>query len=241
MIHPNTAAFFFLSLFMAWAWEKYDSFRPVQLVYILILGTGIYLLTDSRTTYACVIALCSLLLSVRYSEGAAKLVNNVAGWITPAIGMFLLACSLLWNGQGLLPKINRLLSGRIRLSAYAIANFGFTLFGQKVEYAPIVNPQLWGLRPMQFKFDCAYSYLWSNIGILWLVLICLCFYRLSRLRNPRISLFVILWALYSVTETLSMISARFFPLLLISILFLPKEEAQRLYGPKTAASSQTQT
>lgn len=239
MRHPNTAAFFFLSLVIMWAWENYDSFRPIQLAYILILGAGIYLLTDSRTTYACVIALCALLLSVRYSERAAKLVSHVAGWITPAIGMILLACSLLWNGQGLIQKISSLLSGRIRLSAYAIANFGFTLFGQKVDYGPILNPEAWGFWIPCFTFDCAYSYLWSNIGIIWLVLICLCFYRLSRLRNPRISLFVILWALYSVTETLSMISVRFFPLLLISILFLPKEEAQRLYGPKTAASPQT--
>ena len=240
MVHPNTAGSFFLSLVMAWAWEKYDSFRPIQLVYILILGTGVYLLTDSRTTYACVIALCALLLSARYSERASKLMNGVAGWITPAIGIFLLVCSLLWDWQGPILKIDSLLSGRIHLSRRGIVEFGFTLFGQKVQYGAIPEGAVWNTWVSAFTFDCAYSYLWSNIGILWLVLICFCFYRLSRLRNPRISLFLILWALYSVTETLSMISVRFFPLLLISVLFLPKDEAHRLYGPKAAASQQMQ-
>lgn len=240
MGHPNTVGLFFLSLVMAWAWEKYDSLRPIHLVYILILGTGVYLLTDSRTTYACVIALCALLLSVKYSKWAVKWVNRIAGWIAPAVSLLLLACSLLLKEQGLIRKINGLLSGRIQLSAYAIANFGFTLFGQQVDYGPIQNPEVWNIKIPHFTFDCAYSYLWSNVGIIWLVLICFCFYRLSRLRNPRISLFLILWALYSITETLSMISVRFFPLLLISVLFLPKDEAQRLYGPKAAASQQMQ-
>lgn len=237
LLGPNLVSSYFFNLVLMWAWEKYDTIRPGQILWVLIIATVLYKFTDSRTAYLCTAALCALLLIVRHSQTVGRWINVLARWIAPGLALLVLVFSYHWQ-DGIGAALNTLLSGRLKLSAYGIANFGFTLLGQRVDYSTVIDPQKWGIAAPTFTFDCVYSYLWCNIGIVWLVLICLCFYRLSRLENPRISLCLIFWALYGMSEVTVMSIVRFFPLALISILFLSKEEAHRLYGPKTASGQE---
>ena len=234
MIGPNLISSYCFNLVLMWAWEKYDSIRLRQLFWIVVAATVLYKFTDSRTAYLCTLLLCAALFVIKHCAPAAKLINAVAAVIAPGLSALVLVGSYHWR-DGVFAKINALLNGRLNLASYGIDHFGFTLIGQRVDYNIPSDGPYWSIQVQEFTFDCVYSYLWSNIGIIWLVLICLCFIALARRGNPRICLFLIFWALYGMSEVTVMSIVRFFPLVLISTLFLSREESDRLYGPKRPA------
>ena len=221
-VHANTLAIYILNLILLWIWEKYDSIGPKAIASLLLISLAVYLLTDCRTAFLCEMLLCLMIILAKYGGKAAGLLHFGARWSAPAAAVFMLACSVMWlapNRGPFLEKANHLLSGRVYLSAYAVKHFGFTLFGQSMPLDPVTVSPEW---PTPFiTLDCAYSFFCCCIGAIWLILICVSFYKLAKLRDLRISIFLILWALYSVSESLTLYVCFFSPLLLISILFRP--------------------
>lgn len=228
--HPNSLAGFTFNVIMLWVWERYDSIGLKGLAGLFLIETAVFALTNTRTAYLCGILLLLLVALAKYSGKAAAWINYVAMWITPVTGLWMLICSSAWlicPGNSLLTKMNSLLSRRVYLGAYAIQSCGFTLFGQPIVFDPVTTTPEW---PIPFyTLDSAYLYCVCCVGIVWMVLICLCFYKLGKLRSPKISICLIMWALYSISEMATLNVYCFFPLLLISILFLPKEELDRIY------------
>ena len=221
-VHANTLAIYILNLILLWIWEKYDSIGPKAIASLLLISLAVYLLTDCRTAFLCEMLLCLMIILAKYGGKAAGLLHFGARWAAPAAAVFMLACSVMWlapNRGPFLEKANHLLSGRVYLSAYAVKHFGFTLFGQSMPLDPVTVSPEWP-NPF-FTLDCAYSFFCCCIGAIWLILICVSFYKLAKLRDLRISIFLILWALYSVSESLTLYVCFFSPLLLISILFRP--------------------
>lgn len=219
-VHANTLSIYILNLMLLWIWEKYDSIGPRAIAGLLLTSVAVYLLTDCRTAFLCEMLLCLMIVLAKYGGKAAGLLHFGARWAAPAAAVFMLACSVMWlapNRGPFLEKANHLLSGRVYLSAYAVKHFGFTLFGQSMPLDPVTVSPEWP-NPF-FTLDCAYSFFCCCIGAIWLILICVSFYKLAKLRNPRISIFLILWALYSVSESLTLYVCFFSPLLLVSILF----------------------
>lgn len=221
-VHANTLAIYILNLILLWIWEKYDSIGPKAIASLLLISLAVYLLTDCRTAFLCEMLLCLMIILAKYGGKAAGLLHFGARWAAPAAAVFMLACSMMWlapNRGPFLEKANHLLSGRVYLSAYAVKHFGFTLFGQSMPLDPVTVSPEW---PTPFiALDCVYSVFCCCIGAIWLILICVSFYKLAKLRDLRISIFLILWAFYGASETLTLYVILFSPLLLISILFRP--------------------
>lgn len=221
-VHANTLAIYILNLILLWIWEKYDSIGPKAIASLLLISLAVYLLTDCRTAFLCEMLLCLMIVLAKYGGKAAGLLHFGARWAVPAAAIFMLACSMMWlapNRGPFLEKGNHLLSGRVYLSAYAVKHFGFTLFGQSMPLDPVTVSPEW---PTPFiALDCVYSVFCCCIGAIWLILICVSFYKLAKLRDLRISIFLILWAFYGASETLTLYVILFSPLLLISILFRP--------------------
>lgn len=221
-VHANTLAIYILNLILLWIWEKYDSIGPKAIASLLLISLAVYLLTDCRTAFLCEMLLCLMIVLAKYGGKAAGLLHFGARWAAPAAAVFMLACSVMWlapNRGPFLEKANHLLSGRVYLSAYAVKHFGFTLFGQSMPLDPVTVSPEW---PTPFiALDCVYSVFCCCIGAIWLILICVSFYKLAKLRDLRISIFLILWAFYGASETLTLYVILFSPLLLISILFRP--------------------
>lgn len=221
-LHANSLSTYFFNLMLLWVWEKYESIGPRAIAGLLLTTVAMYLLTDSRTAFLCEILLCLMIVLAKYGGKAAGLLHFGARWAAPAAAVFMLACSVMWlapNRGSFVEKVNRLLSTRVYLSAYAVKHFGFTLLGQSMPLDPVTVSPEWPI-PF-FTLDCAYSFFCCCIGAIWLILICVSFYKLAKLRDPRVSIFLILWALYSVSETITLYVFFFSPLLLISILFRP--------------------
>ena len=80
-----------------------------------------------------------------------------------------------------------------------------------------------------YTLDNLYASFLCHWGAVWVVLICLAFYKLGKLRDPRISIMLILWSFYGLMEQLLIITVYSLPILLISILFQPEEELTRKY------------
>ena len=221
-VHANTLAIYVLNLILLWIWEKYDSIGPKAIASLLLISLAVYLLTDCRTAFLCEMLLCLMIILAKYGGKAAGLLHFGARWAAPAAAVFMLACSMMWlapNRGPFLEKANHLLSGRVYLSAYAVKHFGFTLFGQSMPLDPVTVSPEW---PTPFiALDCVYSVFCCCIGAIWLILICVSFYKLAKLRDLRISIFLILWAFYGASETLTLYVILFSPLLLVSILFRP--------------------
>lgn len=221
-VHANTLAIYILNLILLWIWEKYDSIGPKAIASLLLISLAVYLLTDCRTAFLCEMLLCLMIILAKYGGKAAGLLHFGAKWAAPAAAVFMLACSMMWlapNRGSFVEKVNRLLSTRVYLSAYAVKHFGFTLFGQSMPLDPVTVSPEWPI-PF-FALDCVYSVFCCCIGAIWLILICVSFYKLAKLRDLRISIFLILWAFYGASETLTLYVILFSPLLLISILFRP--------------------
>ncbi len=221
-VHANTLAIYILNLMLLWIWEKYDSIGPKAIASLLLISLAVYLLTDCRTAFLCEMLLCLMIILAKYGGKAAGLLHFGARWAAPAAAVFMLACSMMWlapNRGPFLEKANHLLSGRVYLSAYAVKHFGFTLFGQSMPLDPVTVSPEWPI-PF-FALDCVYSVFCCCIGAIWLILICVSFYKLAKLRDLRISIFLILWAFYGASETLTLYVILFSPLLLVSVLFRP--------------------
>lgn len=221
-VHANTLSIYILNLMLLWIWEKYDSIGPRAIAGLLLTSVAVYLLTDCRTAFLCEMLLCLMIVLAKYGGKAAGLLHFGARWAAPAAAVFMLVCSVMWLAPTRSPfveKVNRLLSGRVYLSAYAVSHFGFTLFGQSMPLDPVTVSPDW---PTPFiALDCVYSFFCCCIGAIWLILICVSFYKLGKLRDLRISIFLIVWAFYGASETLTLYVILFSPLLLISILFRP--------------------
>lgn len=232
-VHANTLAIYILNLILLWIWEKYDSIGPKAIASLLLISLAVYLLTDCRTAFLCEMLLCLMIVLAKYGGKAAGLLHFGARWAAPAAAVFMLACSMMWLAPKrgpFLEKANHLLSGRVYLSAYAVKHFGFTLFGQSMPLDPVTVSPEW---PTPFiALDCVYSVFCCCIGAIWLILICVSFYKLAKLRDLRISIFLILWAFYGASETLTLYVILFSPLLLISILFRPSSAEAALTDQK---------
>lgn len=228
--HPNPLAAYFFNLVMLWVWEKYDSIGAKELACLFAAETAMFALTNTRTAYLCGILLLLLVGLAKHSGKAAAWISCAAKWIAPAAAGFMLVCSAAWlasPGNPILAGINSLLSRRVYLGAYAIRLYGFTLFGQPMTFDTSTSTPEW---PIPFyTLDCVYLYCACCVGLLWLILICLSFYQLGKLRDPRISICVISWALYGTSEMITLNVFYFFPLLLISLLLQPGEVLARRY------------
>ena len=113
--------------------------------------------------------------------------------------------------------MDKLLSARIRLGAYAYNNYGISLLGQDMNDINVIWDSFWQLSG--FTFDCTYTFLMINQGIIWLFIIIVAFYFLAKRGTEQVWVMIIAWSLYAVTEVHGLNSFKCFPILLIAMCF----------------------
>lgn len=216
--HPNVAAIILVNLFFMWAWINYNNIRKKQLLAILLIEIATYLLTNSRTALLITIVFLLLLYFGKVVNGKHLLTRIGASFLFPVLGviMWLLVIGYL-NGNLISIAINQILTSRIKLGAFAVDRFGYSLFGQDLSHFSMVWDSAWGLNT--FTFDNIYTYTMVNVGIVWLVLCAILFSKLAWNKNVKVNIFIIVWALYGITEVHGINSYLCFPILLVSLLF----------------------
>lgn len=204
---------------MLWVWINYKKINLLKFLMLLAIEILCYLFSRTRTTIF-VELIMDLLLILPIKN---KLLCRTSKIITPLMAGITFVLAILYiNGNGIALIIDNLLSSRIKLTAYAIDKFGLTLFGNNLTNFQVKWEAKWGLNT--FTFDNLYSLFFSSYGIVWLIVYAFFFYRLSCDANKKVCIFIILWALYGMTETHGINCYMCCPTLLVILLFQKKSK-----------------
>ncbi len=222
--HPNTFSMMLFNLILMWVYINFDKIKRKNILEIALLTLIVCCFTKTRTFLVNIVCLLLLLVLVRRNK---KRINNIisiiAQLITPMLTIITYVLTMMYmGGNNIAFVIDNILSYRIRLVAYALYHYGISLFGQNMSNIKVIYDQYWKLN--NFTFDNAYVYFMSNIGIIWLIIICICFYLLAKKKNVKTSIFIIAWALYGMTEVHGINGYECFPILLCATLLNKREK-----------------
>lgn len=216
--HPNLLSVSLFCAIILWAWLNFDRITYNHILGIACISLVSYVLTKTRTALLVQFVFLFMLVCYKTRIQSTKLLTWSAAVSVPIMGgVFLLLVGGYFSGNRLSYIADELLSGRIRLGAYAYELYGLTLFGENFNNLSIVWDAFWGLSGSH-TFDCAYTYLFSNQGLIWFLVIVIAFVNLAKRNNVKINIMLIVWSLYGSTEVHVLDGAKFFPVLLISLL-----------------------
>lgn len=214
--HPNSFSCLIVNLVLMWIWLYYEKITLKHAVIASLIICFFYLFTGTRTALYIVIVLVVLIILCKYFK--LKL-SWVSGLIVPVLALIVFISISLYHPSNIaMEVINKFLSERIKLGAYWLNATGVTLFGRNLTGMVAEWDEIWRLSG-QVTMDNIYSCLIINIGIFWLALIAVSFFVLSRKKNEKINIFIIVWALYGVCEVHGINPFMLFPLFLISLVF----------------------
>lgn len=228
-VHPNAVSSYLFNLIIMWMWLN---LKKLNNIYFYISSLVIILFsffTKTRTTvFASVIFL--ILLYLQYHNRCIKKIKKIAQLIVPSL--FLITYVFMTNytdGYNTILKIDNLLTGRIKLSAYVYNNYGLTFWGQPIEYLSKIQwDPIWQLN--SFTFDNLYSEILCNLGIIWMIVVVISIYLLIKKTNRNIDCFIIAWALYGITEVAGVNTFYCFPLIFLTKLLTQNKNTKLIRG-----------
>ncbi|QHQ59959.1 hypothetical protein Ana3638_03485 [Anaerocolumna sedimenticola] len=216
--HPNSFSIYLFNLLILWTWLNYEKIKIKHIFGIFFVALVAMYFTKTRTSFIITIFFCMLLLVSKTKYSFKNLMNIIAKFIVPiCAGVTLFFVKLILSGNIFAMSINTLLTGRIKLGAYGVSHFGYSLFGQDITKYNVVWDSEWGLNG--FTFDNLYTYLAVNQGLVWIGMLSGLFYLLAKKGDLKISVFIIIWALYGITEVHGLNGFNCFPIFLVALLF----------------------
>lgn len=211
-VHPNMFAVLVLSLLMMWLWLYPSKRYPMQLIGAAAIVVGVYLFINTRTFLITGLVGLGLLYWV-YLKNPRSILRTLVRWVIPALAGSMLVLMLLFNaGSGIANLANKILNSRVHLGAYAFKELGISLLGQKVPFYDYIDPSVSGLTT--FTFDNIYSYLLVQGGVVWLVLLSLAYFRMSRRVSSVDCVMLLIWAIYGMCENVILNGYILFPVFL---------------------------
>lgn len=216
--HPNFFSIYLFNLLILWTWLNYENIKVKHILMMIILAIVAVYFTKTRTSFITTIIFCALILISKCNYSYKRMLNQVAKFIFPCSAVLTLICVKLYvAGNEMAIMINAMLSNRIKLGAYGILKFGYSFWGQDIDKYSVVWDSEWKLN--NFTFDNLYIFLAVNQGLFWIILLSLLFYLLVKKGNLKLSVFVIIWALYGIAEVQGLNGFMCFPIFLITMLF----------------------
>lgn len=219
-LHPNSFAALAFNLMIMWIWLNWDKIKARHIIF-MILGSGIlYYFCKTRTNFIAMLAVIGFVFVCGVKHKFVRLIGEIATVIIPLLSVAMGVAIILYvTGNRIVLLLNKVLNARISLGAYALAHYSFTLFGQNMAslYTGTTWDPIWQLNG--FTFDCIYTYMLINQGIIWLILLTILFAKLAKRNNPKDNVAIIAWALYGVTEVQGLNCFSCMPILLLTKLF----------------------
>lgn len=223
-VHPNTVSIYLFGIIVLWVWLNFERITKKHIGNIMLLSLAAYILTKTRTALLVQLVFLFLLAWYKSKIRSTKFLNWCSALVVPVIGGLLFFFIHSYSaGNSLSAWLDRLLSGRIRLGAYAYERYGLTMFGENLKNMEVVWDEIWRLSG--HTFDSVYSFFFSNQGLIWLAVIIIAFACLVKRKCTKINIMLLVWSLYGISETHVLDGTRFFPILLVSLL-IGSEESQ---------------
>ncbi len=220
--HANVLSAVVFNLISMYLWLNYEKMTLKKFSMLFVIEFFMYILTKTRTSLFLTIFELLLVYCIRFKL-FSKGINFISSIIIPIITFLFYYFTVNLFHSPIAMFINTLLTGRLTLSAYAYDKVGFTFWGQDVSklYSGVEWDQTYQLN--KFTFDSFYSCAFFNLGLFLLIVISIFVFLLSLRKEKKINVFLICWALYSITEVHGINCYMCFSILLISILISKKK------------------
>ena len=141
------------------------------------------------------------------------MIDALAKYAVPILSLFTFVMTFLYEKGNLLSHaVDQLLTRRIGLASYAYNRLGLTIFGRDMRNFTTTWDEYYGFSG-GFTFDNIYSYLLINVGIVILLLIIVVLYKVAKQGSLKNNIFILVWALYSMTEVHGLSCYMCFPIL----------------------------
>ena len=218
-IHPNSLALYYLNLLSMWIWLNYERIDITHEIVIVIITTLVYALCRTRTL---LVEVAFLIFFLSFRRNTLKRIQDKIIFFSkfsfPFIAIiFYFVISNFSYTNTLLVTFDQILSGRIKLSAYALTFKGLSIFGQNLQDFNAIWDSYWQIN--RFAFDSLYGTLLINYGIIIICLFSIIFFKLAKYNDIKISIFILLFSFFGVSEVQGINCIAYFPLILSMLLF----------------------
>lgn len=224
-VHANVLSCYIMSCTLMFAWKRFGRITANQFAWMLCITVLAYIASRSRTGLMLnLFTLLIILLAQKENQLAVKGTNALLPPLFPALtALFFLMQKWYVAGNRVAVILDKLLTGRIKYAAYAYIRSGVTWLPRYLDYADsgVVSwTEEWNLNT--FTFDSMYSFLFIQMGIVWVGLISLLIAVVCRKFDFKNKLFILIWVLYAIVEVHGLNCIKFFPLILLSTLLSGK-------------------
>lgn len=223
--HANVLSSYMLSCMLMFAWKRFQHITANQFAWMACITVLGFLMSRSRTGLLLSLFLLLLIfLTQNEHKLVVKLTNPILLLLFPALtAMVFRAQKQYVTGSSTALLLDKLLTGRIKYAAYAYLRSGVTWLPRYLDYADtgVVSwTQDWNLNT--FTFDNLFSFLFMQMGIIWIGVITVMIAVICRKFEYKNKLFILIWVLYAMVEVHGLNCFKFFPLILLSTLFSGK-------------------
>lgn len=215
--HANVLSAFVFNLVIMYLWLKFENLNLKDFIAVIIVELLLYRVTKTRTSlYLSVFVL--LIVMIYKNKERSKLIDALAKYAVPILGLFTFVMTFLYEKGNLLSHaVDQLLTRRIGLASYAYNRLGLTIFGRDMRNFTTTWDEYYGFSG-GFTFDNIYSYLLINVGIVILLLVIVIFYKVAKQGSLKNNIFILVWALYSMTEVHGLSCYMCFPILFAALV-----------------------
>jgi hypothetical protein len=218
-IHPNAFSIIFFNLMLMWVWSNFEKIKYRHILGIFTLGLVAVMFSDTRSSFVVTVLLCLLLLLQKKISRFSDFLRLLASSIVPLFSLIVLwLITAFLQGNELARLINIGLTNRIRLGAFVYYNWGFSLLGQNLQNAHVGWDPLTRRWTSMLIYDNLYSFFMIEIGAVWLLVISIMFYFISKYNNDKVNICIIVWAFYGMTEVHGWNGFVLFPFLFFTFL-----------------------
>lgn len=215
--HANVLSAFVFNLIIMFFWLKFEKLRTKDFVFAIAAEFLVYCVARTRTSLYLFIVVIVLMLFYK-NKTYSRLIEFFAKYTVPVLSLFTYVMFYLYEKGNLISHaVDHLLTHRVALASYAYNRLGLSLFGRDMRNFTTTWDEYYGFSG-GFTFDNIYSYLMINVGIVILLLVVVCFYKVAKQGNLKNNIFILIWALYSMTEVHGLSCYMCFPILLTALV-----------------------
>ena len=215
--HANVLSAFVFNLIIMYLWLKFENLRTKDFVLIVLIECLLYRIAKTRTSLY-LLAFVLVIVFIYKNRTSSRLINILAKCAVPVLSIFTFVMTFLYEKGNLLSHaVDQLLTHRIGLASYAYNRLGLTIFGRDMRNFTTTWDEYYGFSG-GFTFDNIYSYLLINVGIVILALLIVVFYKVAKQGSLKNNIFILVWALYSMTEVHGLSCYMCFPILFAALV-----------------------
>lgn len=199
--HPNMFAGIVFGMILEWIYLYGRNIKKIyKYIIIVIVAIIVYKVTISRTT---LMLFGILIVGLLFVDLNRKIINKciylISRYIFAIISIIIVVFLMFYktdNNNKYVQKIDEALSGRITLGLYARDKYGNSLIPQYIDFKEKINSKY----AQKLVIDNFYMRYFLSYGILSLVIISIVVWKASKRSNTFEQLYLIIFAIWGITE-----------------------------------------